>query len=86
MLEKLKDNRYDVVLLDHMMPGMDGVETVAEIRKDYPDLPVYALTANSTAGEEFYISKGFNGYLSKPIEPAELEAILRKYLNAEAER
>ena len=82
-LEKLKDNRYDVVLLDHMMPGMDGVETVAEIRKDYPDLPVYALTANSTAGEEFYISKGFNGYLSKPIDSLTLEKTIMKHLPEE---
>ena len=82
-LEKLKDTRFDVILLDHMMPGMDGVETMAEIRKDYPDLPVYALTANSAVGEEFYRSKGFNGYLSKPIDSHTLEATIMKHLPEE---
>ena len=82
-LERIKDTRFDVVLLDHMMPGMDGVETVAEIRKNYPDLPVYALTANSTAGEEFYKSKGFNGYLSKPIDSLTLEKTIMKHLPEE---
>ena len=63
-----------------MMPGMDGVETVEKIRKTMPDLPVYALTANSSAGEEFYISKGFNGYLSKPIDSITLERTIMKHL------
>ncbi len=79
-LDKIRDNHFDVVLLDHMMPGMDGLETVAEIRKFAPDLPVYALTANATAGEEFYISKGFNGYLSKPVETEVLERTILKHL------
>ncbi len=82
-LDKIKDTKFDVVLLDHMMPGMDGVETVAEIRKSYPDLPVYALTANSATGEEFYKSKGFNGYLSKPIDSRTLELTIMKHLPEE---
>ncbi len=82
-LEKIKDTRFDIVLLDHMMPGMDGVETVAEIRKDHPDLPVYALTANSASGEEFYRSKGFDGYLSKPIDSRTLEKTIMKHLPEE---
>ena len=82
-LGKLKDNHFDVVLLDHMMPGMDGIETVEEIRKFLPDIPVYALTANSTAGEEFYISKGFNGYLSKPVDSLTLEKTIMKHLPEE---
>ncbi len=80
-LEKIKDTNFDVILLDHMMPGMDGVETVAEIRKTLPDLPVYALTANSAAGEEFYKSKGFNGYLSKPIDSRTLEKTIMQHLS-----
>ncbi|MBR4575498.1 MAG: response regulator [Lachnospiraceae bacterium] len=79
-LEKIRNSRFNVVLLDHMMPGMDGVETLEKIRVDHPDLPVYALTANATAGEEFYISKGFNGYLAKPIDSAELERTIMKHL------
>jgi signal transduction histidine kinase/FixJ family two-component response regulator/HPt (histidine-containing phosphotransfer) domain-containing protein len=82
-LEKLKYGNFNVVLLDHMMPGMDGVETVARIRETDPDLPVYALTANSTAGEEFYRSKGFNGYLAKPIDSLTLERTILKHLPEE---
>ena len=79
-LEKLKENHFNVVLLDHMMPGMDGIETCAKIRELYPDLPVYALTANSASGEEFYKSKGFNGYLAKPIDSVLLEKTIMKHL------
>ena len=79
-IEKIKFGSFNVVLLDHMMPGMDGIETLARIREIYPDLPVYALTANSTAGEEFYKSKGFNGYLSKPIDSLTLEKTILKHL------
>ncbi|MBR5408295.1 MAG: response regulator [Lachnospiraceae bacterium] len=79
-LEKIKDTSFNIVLLDHMMPGMDGVETLTEIRKDYPDLPVYALTANTAVGEEFYKSKGFNGYLMKPIDSMVLEKTIMKHL------
>ena len=83
-LEKIKYDRFDVVLLDHMMPGMDGVETVAKIRETNPDLPVYALTANAAAGgDEFYISKGFNGYLAKPIDSVALERAIMKHLPEE---
>ncbi len=82
-LEKIKDTRFDVVLLDHMMPGMDGVATIAEIRKDHPDLPVYALTANTTVDESFYVSKGFNGYLTKPIDSLTLERTIMKHLPEE---
>ena len=80
-LQKIAENEYNVVLLDHLMPGLDGVETVGRIRENYPDLPVYALTANSTAGgDEFYISKGFNGYLSKPIDSVAVEKAIMKHL------
>ncbi len=80
-LEKLKYGSFDVVLLDHMMPGMDGIETCARIRENYPDLPVYALTANSmSGGDEFYKSKGFDGYLTKPIDSLTLERAIMKHL------
>lgn len=82
-LEKMKSTRFNVVLLDHMMPGMDGIETVAHIRETDPDIPVYALTANSTAGEEFYKSKGFTGYLSKPIDSYALENAIMRHLPEE---
>ncbi len=82
-LDKISVNKFDVVLLDHMMPGMDGVETLERIRKDYPDLPVYALTANATNGEEYYTSRGFNGYLSKPVETEILEKTIMSHLPKE---
>ncbi|SCY28110.1 hybrid sensor histidine kinase/response regulator [Butyrivibrio sp. INlla14] len=82
-LEKIKESKFNVVLLDHMMPGMDGIETCAKIREIYPDLPVYALTANAAAGEEFYKSKGFNGYLAKPVDSATLESTILKHLPPE---
>jgi CheY-like chemotaxis protein len=59
---------------------MDGVETVERIRKNHPDLPVYALTANTAAGEEFYKSRGFDGYLSKPIDSRTLERTIMQHL------
>lgn len=82
-LEKMKTTRFNVVLLDHMMPGMDGIETVAKIRETDKDIPVYALTANTSAGEEFYKSKGFTGYLSKPIDTEVLEKTIMKHLPEE---
>ncbi len=83
-LEKLKYGSFHVVLLDHMMPDMDGLETVAKIRETWPDLPVYALTANAAAGgDEFYKSKGFDGYLSKPIDSVSLERAIMKHLPEE---
>lgn len=82
-LEKIKDTRFDVVLIDHLMPGMDGVETVERIRKTDTDLPVYALTANTSADEAFYISKGFNGYLKKPIDSELLERTIMKHIPEE---
>ena len=79
-IDKVKDGDFDVVLLDHMMPGLDGIETLAKIREIKPDLPVYALTANSVSGEEFYKSKGFNGYLAKPVDIETLESTLMKHI------
>ncbi len=82
-LEKMRTTRFNVVLLDHMMPGMDGIETVAKIRETDKDIPVYALTANISVGEDFYKSKGFTGYLSKPIDTEVLEKTIMKHLPEE---
>ncbi|MBR4759389.1 MAG: response regulator [Lachnospiraceae bacterium] len=82
-LEKIGDTKFDVVLLDHMMQGMDGVETLERIRENNPDLPVYAMTANSLLGEEFFTEKGFNGCLQKPIDSRELEKIIMRHLPEE---
>lgn len=80
-LEKVKNFKYHVVLLDHLMPGMDGIETLVKLREIDPDVPVYALTANTSEGAaDYYRSKGFNGYLSKPIDSKLMEETLMKHL------
>ncbi|MBR1440443.1 MAG: response regulator [Lachnospiraceae bacterium] len=80
-LDLLRDDHFDLVLLDHMMPEMDGIETVHEIRKFNTEIPVLALTANSaTSGEDYYVSEGFQGYLAKPIETAKLEEKIKEFL------
>ncbi len=82
-LEKINSANYDIILLDHMMPGMDGIETLHELRKTHPDIPVLALTANAVSGEEYYVKEGFQGYLSKPVEGDRLEAKLKEFLPPE---
>jgi signal transduction histidine kinase/CheY-like chemotaxis protein len=80
-IEKIKEADYNMVLLDHMMPGMDGIETIREIRKINPELPVIALTANYIDnGEEYYRKHGFNGYLPKPVNGEKLERTIRLFL------
>jgi len=82
-LKCMAENRYDVVLLDHMMPGMDGIETLAEIRRRYPggSTKVIALTANAISGSrQMYLEKGFDDYLTKPIDGRALEKMLMQYL------
>ncbi|MCR4690700.1 MAG: response regulator [Lachnospiraceae bacterium] len=78
---------YDLVLLDHMMPNMDGVETLRKLReKDLiPEgTAIIALTANAVLGaRDHYLEKGFDEYLSKPIEVARLEEILKTFLPEE---
>lgn len=81
-------NQYQVILLDHMMPGMDGVETLQRL-KALPECinantPVIALTANAISGvREQYLEAGFNDYLSKPVTGADLEKMIQKYLPEE---
>ena len=87
-LEYAARQHYDVILLDHMMPSMDGIETLEELRKlpdnKCRDAAVIVLTANAMAGvRDMYLEKGFDDYLSKPIEGAMLERLLAKYLPAQ---
>ena len=82
------NNKYDIILLDIMMPKMSGVETLKRLKQiDSFDTPVIALTADAIQGRENkYLEVGFSGYLSKPIEHSELKKILSKYLNIKEKR
>ena len=87
-LEMARLKKYDIIFMDHMMPEMDGIETLSKIRKDRFSLcrmtQVVALTANAVSGaREFYIEKGFVDYISKPVNPNSLEAMVEKYLPEE---
>lgn len=83
-LDLCKTNKYDIILMDIMMPLMNGIETLKRIRIDDKKVPVIALTADAVEGmEEKYLSEGFNDYLSKPIDRNKLGIILNKYLKGE---
>ena len=79
-LDKIRDSHFDVVLLDIIMPGMDGLEVCARIREFAPELPVYAITAAATESEEFYKAHGFNGVLAKPIDAEDLERTIMRHI------
>lgn len=86
-LEKIENMEFDCVFLDHMMPEMDGVETLHRIRQKpgayYQKLNVIAFTANAIGGaREMFISEGFNDFIAKPIELSVLDRILRRYIPA----
>lgn len=83
-LDLCKTNKYDIILMDIMMPLMNGIETLKRIRIDDKKVPVIALTADAVEGmEEKYLKEGFNDYLSKPIDRNKLGIILNKYLKGE---
>lgn len=77
-LDMVCRKRYDLIFLDHMMPDIDGVETLHRMKKLENSLcqhtPVIALTANAITGaKEMYLAEGFDAFLSKPINPEKLE-------------
>lgn len=87
-LEMILEKHYDLIFLDHMMPEMDGVETLHNMREmeEYPckDTPVIALTANAISGaREMYLAEGFDAFLSKPIVPDKLEKMIQDMLPEE---
>lgn len=83
-LEQLDKQPFNLVLLDHMMPKMDGVETLHRLRKNHPNLPVVALTANAMeGGAEFYLNEGFDAYLAKPVDGYDLEETIRRFIPKE---
>ena len=83
-LELTREEYFDVILLDHMMPEMDGVETLSRLKQSEnpcKNVPAIALTANAIVGaREEYLKAGFADYLSKPIEGSQLEIMLLKYI------
>ena len=84
-VEMCREQTFDIIFMDHMMPGMDGIETMKRIRanssKNFGGVPIVALTANavSTARATF-MAAGFDGFVSKPIELVELERVLKRVL------
>lgn len=87
-LELVQKEHFDLIFLDHMMPEMDGVETLHHIRKlpscPCKDTPIVVLTANAVSGaKEKYLSEGFDDFLSKPIVPDKLEKMIQRMLPEE---
>jgi len=85
-LIQAENPRYDLVFMDHMMPEMDGIEAVRIIRQESDNeygrtVPIIALTANALLGNsEMFISKGFNGFISKPVDIFQLDEALNKFV------
>jgi CheY-like chemotaxis protein/anti-sigma regulatory factor (Ser/Thr protein kinase) len=86
-LEMIQQKQYDLIFMDHMMGGLDGIETTALIRRQggiYESAPIIALTANAVSGfKELFLNAGMNDYLTKPISSIELNNILSAWLPAE---
>lgn len=86
-IDNLKSGKkYDLILMDDMMPRMSGVETLKKIKSEIKDfnIPVIALTANALTGmKEKYINDGFDDYLAKPINKDQLNRVINEYLNTE---
>jgi CheY-like chemotaxis protein len=80
-----KEPVYNAIFMDHMMPGIDGVEATKRIRNlgtDYAkNVPVIALTANAVAGnEQMFLNNGFNAYLPKPFSARALDSVIQKWV------
>ncbi len=83
-VQKLREHRYDVVLMDMQMPVMDGLSATREIRRmpQFAELPIIAMTANAMAGDcERCLAAGMNDHIAKPIAPGELVAKLRHWVH-----
>lgn len=86
-VEACRREKFDLILMDHMMPDPDGIKTLRLIRTDEHGrntaTKAVALTANALAGaDQFYLKEGFEGYLSKPVQPEKLEETIKKLLPA----
>ena len=82
-LELAKNNHYDIIFIDYRMPEMDGIETVAALKKDHicGSTPLVMMTAESEDdAREFFLGHGLNDYISKPLDPKAYEAMIRRLL------
>ena len=87
-LEMIKDTHYDIIFLDHMMPEMDGIETLKRAKElkgsKCKKTPFVALTANAVSGvREMFLANGFDDYVSKPVDGKTLETVVQKFLPEE---
>lgn len=86
-IDKISNVRYDLILMDHMMPELDGVETTHIIRrfhKEYDDVPILALTANAVGdARKMFLEEGMNDFIAKPIEVRVLMGKIRQWLPKE---
>jgi PAS domain S-box-containing protein len=93
-IELVKQHKYDLIFMDHMMPEMDGIEATAHIREweasleqeetSRVEIPIIALTANVVVGmKEMFIDEGFNDFLAKPIDISKLDEILNRWIPRE---
>ena len=86
-IDRCRNEEFDIVFMDHMMPGMDGVEAMKRIRRDAGrtgrTFPIVALTANAiSSAREMFLAEGFDAFVSKPIDRLELERVLKRVLPA----
>ena len=84
-IQACRETLYDIIFMDHMMGGMDGVEAMKRIKQDVSgfgsNVPIVALTANAmSSAKQMFMSEGFDGFVSKPIETEELERVLKRIL------
>jgi CheY-like chemotaxis protein/HPt (histidine-containing phosphotransfer) domain-containing protein len=86
-IEAARSHGYDLIFMDHKMPGMDGIEATLRIRElgdGSKRVPIIALTANAVSGvREMFLQNDFDGFLAKPIGTSELKSILRKWIPKE---
>jgi len=89
-IDAVKEKHYDLIFMDHRMPGIDGVETTKRIRdlgendSYFADIPIVALTANAVSGmKEMFLSSGFNEFMSKPIDLNMLNMVLETFVPKE---
>ncbi|MCR4688859.1 MAG: response regulator [Saccharofermentans sp.] len=82
-MERIKDTRFDIVFIDPDITDINIMEVMEEVRKLFPDLPIYALTDNTSNGDEYYRSRGFTGFITKPINPQILEDTVMNHVSEE---